>query len=47
MLYVWVLASDLSEGEAAAVVFEFVLHRSQLSEFRDIRKRFQPTDGSF
>lgn len=37
----------LSERECPSVIFERVLHGPQLSEFREVRKRLQPADGSF
>lgn len=35
----------LSECKRPIVIFEHVLYRPQLSEFREVRKRLQPADG--
>lgn len=39
--------SYLSQRKGPSGIFELVLYRSQLSEFREIRKRLQLADGSF
>lgn len=36
----------LSECKSPVVIFEHVLYRPQLFEFREVRKSLQPADGS-
>lgn len=43
-IYTCICCFYLSQTEGASVIFEFVLYSPQLSEFRDIRERLQPSD---
>lgn len=43
----WRDFGHLSQREGAAVVFERVLNRSQLSELREVGERLQSADGCF